>query len=288
MSIQSTIDATAGTLSPSLARVAAFIRADPAAVVENTINEIADLCDTSVASVVRFCRAIGLTGYAQLRMALASEMGKERAQFGDGMSFGSDITDADSLPDIVAKIRSREILAIEETLAAVDIDALRRASTLISEASRVLLYGVGASQFIAADLGHKLLRIGRPVVVLSDPHEAWACAALPHPGTVAVAFSHRGETYETNRFVQIARESPAATIGVTSVRESTLGQQLGIVLTTQARETDFRAGAMVSRIAQLALVDCLFTAIAQGRYQETLEALRVTRAATHGSDREHS
>ncbi|MBN9177488.1 MAG: MurR/RpiR family transcriptional regulator [Microbacterium sp.] len=285
MSIQSTIDATAGTLSPSLARVAEFIRANPAAVVDNTINELAGLCNTSVASVVRFCRSIGLSGYAQLRMALASEMGKERAQFGDGMSFGSDITDADSLSDIVAKIRSREILAIEETLAALDVDDLGRAASLISESDRILLYGVGASQFIAADLGHKLLRIGRPAVVLSDPHEAWACAALPHPGTVAIAFSHRGETPETNRFVQIARDAAGSTVGVTSVRDSTLGQNVGIVLTTQARETDFRAGAMVSRIAQLALVDCLFTAIAQGRYQQTLEALRVTRAATHGSGR---
>ncbi len=285
MSIQSTIDAAVETLSPSLARVANFIRANPASVVDNTINELADLCDTSVASVVRFCRAIGFTGYAQLRMALASEIGKERAQFGGGMSFGSDITDVDSLADIVAKIRSREILAIEETLASLDMDALESAASLIDGAKRILLYGIGASQFIATDLGHKLLRIASPAFVLSDPHEAWACAALPTPHTVAVAFSHRGETFETNRFVQIARSAGAATIGLTSVRDSTLGQGVDVVLMTQARETDFRAGAMVSRIAQLSVIDCLFTAVAQRQYAQTLEALRVTRAATHGADR---
>ena len=77
MSIQSTIDSAAETLSPSLARVANFIRARPVTVVDSTINELAALCETSVASVVRFCRAIGFSGYAQLRMALASELGKE-------------------------------------------------------------------------------------------------------------------------------------------------------------------------------------------------------------------
>ncbi len=285
MSIQSTIDAAVGTLSPSLARVANLVRTDPAVVVDNTINELADLCETSVASIVRFCRAIGFTGYAQLRMALASEIGKERAQFGDGMSFGSDITDADALPDIVAKIRSREMLAIDETLASLDVVTLERAAALLDGAARILLYGMGASQFIAADLGHKLLRIGSPAFVLSDPHEAWACAALPQPGTVAVAFSHRGETAESNRFIRIAREAGAATIGLTSVRDSTLGKGVDAVLTTQARETDFRVGAMVSRIAQLAVVDCLFMAVAQRQYDHTIEALRVTRAAIAEPDR---
>jgi len=280
MSIQSTIDSAAETLSPSLARVANFIRARPATVVDSTINELADLCQTSVASVVRFCRAIGFNGYAQLRMALASELGKESAQYGDGMSFGSDITDEDSLEDIVGKIRSREMLAIDETLTSLDLAALDAAASLIDGARRILLYGVGASQFIATDLGHKLLRIANPAFVLNDPHEARACAALPVEGTVAIAFSHRGETVETNRFVEIAREAGAATIGLTSVRDSRLGREVDVVLTTQARETAFRAGAMVSRIAQLAVVDCLFTAVAQRQYTETLTALRVTRAAT--------
>lgn len=288
MNIQSTIDAVTNTLTPSLRRIAHAVRANPTTVINSTINELAELCDTSVASVVRFCHAIGLDGYAQLRMNLAAEIGKERAQFGDGISFGTDITDADSLADIVAKIRSLEILAVEETLAALDLGALEQAAALIDGASRVLLYGVGASQIIASDLGHKLLRIGRPAIVLGDPHEAWACAALPNPGSVAIAFSHRGETFETNRFVALAGEAGAQTIGLTSMSESTLGQQVGITLTTRARETDFRAGAMASRIAQLAVVDCLFTAIAQRRYEDTLKALSITRAATQADTHKRS
>jgi len=287
MNVQSTIDAVADTLTPSLRRIARTIRANPATAIDNTINELAELCETSVASVVRFCHAIGLSGYAQLRMNLAAEIGKERAQFGDGISFGTDITDVDTIGEIVAKIRSLEILAVEETLAALDLKALGRATDLIDGASRILLYGVGASQIIASDLGHKLLRIGRPAVVLGDSHEAWACAALPSPGSVAIAFSHRGETFETNRFVSLAREAGTASIGLTSSSDSALGQQVDITLTTRARETDFRAGAMASRIAQLAVVDCLFTAIAQRRYDETLRALQVTRAAIHTDANRH-
>ncbi|HEY0119572.1 MAG TPA: MurR/RpiR family transcriptional regulator [Cellulomonas sp.] len=279
MSIQSTIEATAGTLSPSLARVATAVRDNPGLVLDKTINELAVACDTSVASVVRFCRAIGLTGYAQLRMALATELGKESAQFAGG-SFGADIAATDSLATAVAKIAQLEILAIQETVSGLDQAALERAVDVLDRADRVLLYGVGASQFVAQDLGHKLLRIGRAAFVLSDPHEARAVAALPVPGTAAVGFSNLGETVETLEFLRTARDSGAATVGVTSGKASSLARLAEVTLFTEVRETTFRAGAMVSRIAQLAVVDCLFTGVAQRRYDETVEALRITREVT--------
>jgi DNA-binding MurR/RpiR family transcriptional regulator len=51
------------------------------------------------------------------------------------------------------------------------------------------------------------------------------------------------------------------------------------VLTTAARETTFRSGAMASRIAALTVVDCLFVAVAQRNYKQTLRALERTYAA---------
>ena len=51
------------------------------------------------------------------------------------------------------------------------------------------------------------------------------------------------------------------------------------MLTTAARETTFRSGAMSSRIAALTVVDCLFVAVAQRNYKQTLRALERTYAA---------
>ena len=38
------------------------------------------------------------------------------------------------------------------------------------------------------------------------------------------------------------------------------------MLTTAARETTFRSGAMASRLAQLTVVDCVFVGVAQRTY----------------------
>lgn len=280
MSIQSTIEAAASSLPPSLARIAAVVRENPSTVIDLTINELAQRCSTSVASVVRFCRAIGFSGYAPLRMALATELGREAAQFSARGAFGSEISDGDTLPEAISKLAALELLAIEETVGSLDFDVLDAAIGDIDRAERILLYGIGASQFIAEDLAHKLLRVGRNAHVLADPHEAIAATVLNTGPTVAIGFSHSGTTAETVRFLRTAGENGAATIAVTSTKKSPLALIADHSLFTVVRESTFRAGAMVSRIAQLALVDCLFVGVAKQRFAETMDALQRTREAT--------
>jgi DNA-binding MurR/RpiR family transcriptional regulator len=267
------------TLPPSLARVAAVIRENPSIVVDLTINELADACSTSVASVVRFCRAIGFSGYAPLRMALATELGKEAAQFSTRGAFGSEISDEDSLHEAVSKLAALELLAIEDTIAQLDFDVLEAAISAIDDAERILLYGIGASHFVAEDLAHKLLRVGRNARVLADAHEAVTATVLNAGPTVAIGFSHSGVTPETLRFLRTASANGAATIAVTSAKDSPLARAADHALYTEVRESTFRAGAMISRIAQLALVDCLFVGVAKRRFAETVDALQRTHEA---------
>ncbi len=276
MSIQTTIASAAETLPPSLERIARTISASPSIVVDSTITELATACGTSVASVVRFCRAIGVDGYAALRMALATELGRESAQFTASAGFGSEISSADSLREATAKIAALELLAIEETVAGLDYDVLSQAVAAIDSADRILLFGIGASRLAASDLAQKLLRIGRLAILGSDAHEANAVAALGATKTVAIGFSHSGSTRETLSFLQTAHSVGATTIGVTGSASSPLAAAADHSLLTHAREPRLRAGAMVSRIAQLALVDCLFVGVAQRRHAHSVHALRRT------------
>jgi DNA-binding MurR/RpiR family transcriptional regulator len=279
MGIQSTIEAEFANMAPSIRRVAGAVRENPAIVIDQTITEVASTCQTSVASVVRFCQAIGLSGYAELRMALASELGRESAQYGGTLNL-ADIERGDSLRDMASKVCTLEMLAIEETVAGLDYDTMERVIEALDNAPRVLLFGIGASYLVAQDLQHKLLRIGRNAFLPMDAHEAWAAAALPLAGTVAIAISHQGRTPETVRFLQIAGETGSLGVAVTSTTDSPLAQPASAVLLARARESNLRPGAMVSRIAQLALMDCLFLGIARRSYDETLDALRRTREVT--------
>ena len=283
MGIQSTIAALEGRFTPSQKRLADAIRENPSIVLDRSISELAQSCQTSVASVVRFCRALGLSGYAQLRMSLATELGKEAAQFGANLTLGAEIAQSDTLQEMMTKVASLEMLAIDETVTAIDDQALERIVSALNSASRILLFGIGASQFVAQDLHHKLMRIGRNTFLLSDAHEAWSTALLSPQNTVAIGFSHSGMTRDTMRYLELARQNGALTVAVTGSAESPIAQIADECLVAYARESSIRAGAMVSRIAQLVLVDCLFLGIARLSYDDTIVALKRTRDVTHQS-----
>jgi DNA-binding MurR/RpiR family transcriptional regulator len=280
MSIQSTIAGVLPTLTPSARRIAEVVRANPALVLDTTIGELAKRCATSEASVVRFCRTIGLSGYAQLKIGLASELGREEARFGESVAYGADIVQGDSLRELALTISALEMLAIHDTIEHLDFAAVAEVVDALDGADRTVLFGVGASHFVAEDLQHKLFRIGRTAFVLGDAHSARAAAVLLTPRSVAIGFSHAGETAETADFLRLARSAGAVSVAVTSASGSRVARAASIALLTEVRESPLRAGAMVSRMAQLAVVDCVFAGVAQRRFADTVDALKRTREAT--------
>ena len=189
------------------------------------------------------------------------------------------ITATDSLAEVVAKVTHADARAIEETGAALDLAQLAAAVTAVAGARRVDIYGTGASALVGQDLQLKLHRIGLVAFVWSQYHQALTAAALVGPGDVAIGISHTGMTAEVVDALRVALERGATTIGVTNFAGSAIAQQAMLVLTTAAREPTFRSGAMSSRIAQLAVVDCLFTGVAQRSYDQAVQALESTYVA---------
>ncbi|WP_344400692.1 MurR/RpiR family transcriptional regulator, partial [Promicromonospora sukumoe] len=177
---------------------------------------------------------------------------------------------------VVSKIAFHEARTIEETARMIDTDAIERVATAISEAKRVDVYGVGSSNLAAADLAMKLQRIGVFVFSSPDPHQQLASSALLEPGNVAVAVSHSGQTRETNQALEIARKRGALTAAITNFPDAPIGLVSDVVLATTARETQFRVGAMSSRIAQLTVVDYLFVRVAQRTYDRSSIAIKAT------------
>ncbi|MFJ5532970.1 MurR/RpiR family transcriptional regulator [Streptomyces sp. NPDC093261] len=273
------IRAALPTLAPSERRVADAVLGDPAQASELSISALGKRADTSVATVMRFCRAIGIANYPQLRLALAAAAAREHALGGERPAPGTDISATDTLDEIVKKIIYNEVRALEDSGTGLDLQVLGRAVDAMAGARRIDIFGVGASGFVGQDLHQKLHRIGHMAFIWTDRHAALTAAALLGPGDVAVAISHSGETEDTLEPLQAAAERGATTIALTNVPRSTLAESADLVLTTCARETPFRSGATVSRIAQLALIDCLFVGVAQRSFESTTAALEKTYGA---------
>jgi DNA-binding MurR/RpiR family transcriptional regulator len=272
-----TIRSLLPNLAPVERRVAQAVLDDPAGVAWRNISELARSCGTSATSVVRFCRAIGLHGYPELRLALAGAVAHDDAAAVAAAS--SDIDPDDDAATITKKIAYADAKAVTDTANHLDTAVLTRVVDTLSDARRIDIYGVGASGYVAVDLQMKLQRIARPAFAFPDPHMAISSAALRERGDVALGLSHTGTTVDTIDALREARSHGATTVAVTNFPWSPITEVADLVLLTAARETAFRSGAMTSRIAQLTVVDCLFVTLAQRDLPTTRAALERTFAA---------
>jgi DNA-binding MurR/RpiR family transcriptional regulator len=275
------------SLLPSLARVeqrvAQQVLADPFGTAMQSISELAAACGTSATTVVRFCRAVGLRGYPELRIALASAAAQ--ADRPGTTEHSHEIVAGDDPATIARKIAHADARAVTDTAKHLDIDALVQIVEVLASARRIDIYGVGASGYVALDLQQKLQRIGKPAFAWPDPHMAITSAALLGPGDVAVALSHTGTTADTIDALREAGGNGAKTAAITNFPRSPITAAADYVLLTAARETAFRSGAMTSRIAQLTVVDCLFVVLAQHDLPTSTQALARTYEAAQAKRR---
>jgi DNA-binding MurR/RpiR family transcriptional regulator len=267
------------TMQPSMCRVAEQVPADTGSAATLTITELAVAAGVSEATVIRFCKAIGFAGYPQLRLALATEAGRAQGAAREDRDIGSDIGPGDDLSRVVEKIAFADARAVEETGAQLDIAVLKRVVEALVRARRVDLYGVGASAFVAMDFQQKLHRIGRTAFYWPDTHTALTSAALLGKGDVALGISHTGTTTDCVDVLDQARQQGATTIALTNYPRSPIAEVADVVLTTAARETTYRSGAMASRLAQLTVVDCLFVGVAAKNRNRTKRNLEATAEA---------
>ncbi|GAB3705578.1 MurR/RpiR family transcriptional regulator [Mariniluteicoccus flavus] len=262
-------------LTPAEERVAALALDDPRAASALTITQLADAALTSETSVLRFARRLGFKGYPGLRLALA-EAGARSAKPAHP---GGDITPDDSIDDIIEKVAGAGARTVQETGEQLDRATLGKVAELVAQAHRIDIYGVGASALVGGDLQAKLHRIGAIAYAWSDAHAALASVTLLDSDDVAIAISHTGTTAEAIEVLEAARARGATTVAITNFPNSPLARVAEHVLTTAAEETPLRSGAMASRIAALIVVDCLFLATAQHRYDQAISAVATTREA---------
>jgi DNA-binding MurR/RpiR family transcriptional regulator len=271
-----TIRSLLPNLAPVERRVAQAVLDDPAGVAWLNISELASSCGTSATSVVRFCRAIGMRGYPELRLALAGAVAHDDKA---SVALSAEIDPDDDAATIIKKVAYADAKAVTDTASNLDSATLERAVMALAAARRIDVFGVGASGFVALDLQMKLQRIGKPAFAWTDPHMAISAASLRQKRDVVIGLSHTGTTVDTIDVLREARDHGATTIAVTNFPWSPITEVADFVLLTAARETAFRSGAMTSRIAQLTVIDCLFITLAQQDLPATRVALEKTFAA---------
>ena len=264
------IGAIRARLPPTAGRIADFIAEHAADVVNMSVTEVAERCRASEGSVVSFCQQLGARGFQQVKIAMARDL-VQPVKF-----IHEDLVATDDLATVAQKVFSSGLQAIQDTMKVLSIEQLGRAVEAIRGARRVEVFGIGSAAPIAEDANYRLIRIGIESRVSVDSHIQAIVASLSTPASAILTISHSGSTQETLEATRLAKKAGATTIVITNFGRSPILEHADIVLTTMARETQFRTEAMTSRIAQLAIVDTLIAGLALADYDRALETINRT------------
>ena len=211
--------------------------------------------------VVKVSRRLGYGGFKELRAELLAYYSHLKVELDEELS------QEDSISQIVRKVFATERSALEEVESILDIDAIAEASRILIKARQRDLYGVGGSATVCADASHKFLRIGIRSSVFSDAHLIAMSASLLEKGDAAIVVSHSGESKDVILGAEIARRSGAKVITITNSIASTLARNSDVVLCAPAKEAPLMGQNAAARIAQLAILDTMFICLAREAYQ---------------------
>ena len=189
----------------------------------------------------------------------------------------TDIQVGDDLETLIRNVSLNNKKSIDDTLEVLDFEEVHRAIEVLRTAGRIDFYGVGASGIIAQDAQQKFMRINRYANAFADSHLQATAATILSLGDAAVFISYSGETRDIVETLGFAKEAGAVTIAITKYGNSTLSEKADIRLQISSPETSMRSAASSSRIAQLNIIDILFTGIANLDYPEIKKYLDKTR-----------
>ena len=261
------------SLSNTEQEVARYLLDDPQQIVDLSIHDLAKRTFSSSSTIVRLCHRLGFTGFKDFRKSVTYELALREQHL---KTEEKELERSDSLEEIIEKITYKNIMSLEDTKNLMDVQVLRECLWLIQNARFIYLFGIGASLCAAKDAYLKFLRLNKPCIINEDWHSQLLQARNATEKDLGIVISYSGQTVEMIECMKAMKENGTPIIAITRCVNSPVSELADHKLYTTANESTFRSGAMSSRMSQLNIVDILYTALANSRYDQSLEQLSRT------------
>jgi RpiR family transcriptional regulator, carbohydrate utilization regulator len=239
-------------LSKSERKVAEVILASPQIAIHSSIATLAKMANVSEPTVNRFCRRLETKGFPDFKLHLAQSLA-------NGTPYvNRNVEENDSVAAYTGKIFESTMASLDMVKSNLDIAVINRAVDLLTQAKKISFFGLGASAAVAHDAMNKFFRFNIPVIYFDDIVMQRMSCMNASEGDVVMLISHTGRTKSLIELAQLARENDATVIAITS-RDTPLANEATLSLLLDVPEDTDVYMPMVSRIAQLTLIDVLAT-----------------------------
>lgn len=233
-----------------------------------SIAELAEASDVAEATVSRFCRRLGYKGYNAFKLAVANSAAL--IMHDAGALYGQ-VEESDSFGDMCSKLYSADTAAMGQTLELLNTEAVKTAVDILEAADKVLCMGQGGSMLLAMDAAHAFAPVENKFFAVSDAHLQVISAATMSEKDAILFFSYSGATRDMMDTLALAREQGAKVILITRFPKSPGAALADVVLQCGSSESPLQMGSVAAKIAQLFLVDIIFSEMCRRNMDKCFE-----------------
>jgi RpiR family carbohydrate utilization transcriptional regulator len=258
------------SLNPALKKIALYILNNPQEVKLLRIKDLATKCGVAEATVTRFVKTIGLGSFQELKINIAEITTGKRIE--QELVY-DDVTRSDSIKSIIEKIIAINAKALNDTKKLINSREIERAIRAIKRANQIDIYGAGGSYITAENARMRFYRIGKRCLIYNDPNQQAVSASLLTQEDLAIGISNSGRTISTVNALRAAKESGATTICITNFEQSPITRHADISLFTSTQDSAFFQESMVSRVAQMIIIDILYAGLAIQTFEDSIQKI---------------
>lgn len=248
-----------------------YILAHGSEVVYMSIAELAEKSGVVRSAIIRLCKTLGYSGYAEFKLLLSKELA-----INEQMNYSPYISRDDNCSDIMDKIFAANIKTLKDTAAGLDRAVLDKAIQAIKHAEHIYIYGVGTSAGIVCDFQYRLMQLGYTAFSFSDVVNMKVSTLNITDRDVAVGISNSGRTVATVDALEEAKKRGTATICLTSYAHSKITKFSDYPLVTISDEIQYPMEAISARLAHISVLDTIIISLSSENYEETSKRMAKT------------
>lgn len=246
-------------IKPSLTKVereiADYVLENSVEILNTNLAGLAEEIDCSQASILRFCKRLGIDGFPKLKLHISMSIRDYRES-----DTNEDIGKDDSIKQIMEKVFEFNMKTLRNTLELVSDDTEKALQAFLS-ANELYFFALGDAVIPCSSAQFQFSKIGIHVYVCIDPDVQLTYANMMTSKDVAICVSHSGRSKNVVEAMRVAKSRGATTICITKRERSPLTKICDIKLFTATVDTTTGKTAVARRIAEQAILESLFIGV---------------------------
>lgn len=220
-----------------------------------SIHEMATKCGCSSATIVRLCKHLGYSGYAELKFQIQKSTGFAKDNLSIALNDNSSSTKQKSLQFTLYHIKA--------TVDSIDDEMLNLAAQTIAKAKIIMFSAMGSASGVALAGTSLFLSNSLNAIFPTDDLLQMRTAANLSKDDVIIGISYDGYSKVVADSFMVAKQAGASTILITSIEDTLLTKYADIILYTPTRNNRNVLNYSSTLMCQMMIIQLLLVSVWQ-------------------------